>query len=77
MRTYEFLQQKEIIYNQRGIGLFVAANGASNSLAYRRQEFMEKEIPVFFKRMALLEIDINSLENLFKKYRKNLPLKLK
>lgn len=75
MRTYEFLQQKGIIYNQRGIGLFVAADGASNALAYRRQEFMEKEIPVFFKSMTLLQIDIDSLEAMFKKHRKNLPLK--
>lgn len=77
MRTYEFLQQMEIIYNQRGVGLFVTTNGTSNALQYRRQEFMEKEMPAFFRSMALLQIDMDSLEGMFKKHRKNLPLKIK
>ena len=35
MRTYEFLQQQEIIYNQRGIGYFVAQGAIKNALQYR------------------------------------------
>lgn len=77
MRTYEFLQQKDVIYNQRGVGLFVAQNGFDNALQYRRQEFLEKEIPNFFKSMSLLQVDIDHLETLFKKHKKGISLKAK
>lgn len=70
MRTYEFLQQREIIYNQRGVGLFVADEGHGNAVAYRRNEFLQKEVPAFFASMTLLQIDIRELENIFKKYKK-------
>jgi DNA-binding transcriptional regulator YhcF (GntR family) len=35
MRTYEFLQQQNIIYNQRGIGYFVAADAIRNATQWR------------------------------------------
>ena len=71
MRTYEFLQQKNIIYNQRGVGLFVATDGIKNATTYRRGEFTQKEMPAFFRSMALLQISVEELEALFKKYKKS------
>lgn len=54
MRTYDWLQQSGIIYNQRGIGFFVAPEGPDNALAQRRKEFMEKDLPVLFRNLYLL-----------------------
>lgn len=71
MRTYEFLQQRDIIYNQRGVGLFISPNAFKNSLSYRKEEFKEKEMPAFFRSMVLLEIEVDELEPLFKKFVKN------
>jgi len=71
MRAYEFLQQKEIVYNQRGLGLFVSDDGLKNAKAYRQHEFLQKEVPAFFASMTLLQIGIEELESLFKKYRKS------
>lgn len=68
MRTYEHLQQLDIIYNQRGIGYFVAQNAQKTALKYRKNEFMEKDLPVLFRNMYLLEIDIDEMNNLFEKY---------
>lgn len=68
MRTYEHLQQLEIIYNQRGIGYFVAQHAQKTALKYRKNEFMEKDLPVLFRNMYLLEIDIEEMNNLFEKY---------
>ena len=70
MRTYEFLQQKNIIQNRRGVGLFVSAEGIKNARAYRRTEFMEKEVPAFLRSMTLLQIDPDDLEMLFKKVKR-------
>ena len=71
MRAYEFLQQKEIVYNQRGLGLFVADEGVKNARAYRQHEFMHKEVPAFFASMSLLQIGVEELEPMFKKYKKS------
>jgi len=74
MRTFEFLQQNEIIENERGIGLFVSDKGYRNALAYCKREFTEKEMPFFFRNLVLLELDLNELEPSFEKYkRKNYP----
>src|SRR5258707_9374518 len=58
MRTYEHLQQQEIIYNQRGIGYFVAPGAQKTALKYRKNEFMEKDLPVLFRNMYLLEMEM-------------------
>lgn len=71
MRAYEFLQQKDIVYNQRGLGLFVADEGLKNAKAYRQQVFIQKEVPAFFASMTLLQIGVEDLETLFKKYKKS------
>lgn len=70
MRTYEFLQQMDIIYNQRGVGLFVSEDGHKSALAYRRGEFIQKEMPAFFRSMTLLQMEIGELEPYFKKIKK-------
>jgi DNA-binding transcriptional regulator YhcF (GntR family) len=70
MRSVEFLQQQEIIYNQRGIGYFVAANAYKNALQYRKNEFTEKDMPAVFRNMYLLGMEIDELKTRFDKYKK-------
>jgi DNA-binding transcriptional regulator YhcF (GntR family) len=70
MRTYEFLQQQNIIYNQRGIGYFVAADAIRNATQYRKTEFMENELPVLFRNMHMLGMDVEELKPRFEKYKK-------
>ena len=41
-----------------------------NALSYRKDEFMEKELPFFFRNLVLLQIDLEELEPLLKKYTK-------
>lgn len=74
MRTFEFLQQNEIIENERGIGFFVSDKGYLKALAYCKKEFTEKEMPFFFRNLVLLDLEINELEAPFERYkRKNYP----
>jgi DNA-binding transcriptional regulator YhcF (GntR family) len=70
MRTYDFLQQQQIIYNQRGIGFFVGADAIKNTMQYRKTEFMEKELPAIFRNMYLLGMDVEELKPRFEKYKK-------
>lgn len=68
MRTFEFLQQQEIIYNQRGIGYFVAQKAYTNALNYRKEEFMQKDLPGVFRNMYLLGMDMEELKPRFEKF---------
>ena len=77
MRTYEFLQNQEIVYNERGIGLSVSDKGIKNALAYRRAQFTEKDMPFFFRNMVLLELDFSDLDPYFEKYLKKHSNELK
>lgn len=70
MRTYEFLQTQNIIHNQRGIGYFVSAEGVKNATAYRKTEFIEKELPMIFRNIYLLDMDVDELKPRFEKFKK-------
>ncbi len=68
MRTYDFLQQQGIIVNKRGIGFFVADDSETKILAFRQQQFIENELPVFFRNMYLLNIDFDALRKQYEQF---------
>ena len=68
MRTFDFLQQQEIIYNQRGIGYFVTPGAFQQALNYRKQEFLQKDLPGVFRNMYLLGMDTEELKPRFEKF---------
>lgn len=68
MRTYEFLQQQGIIYNQRGIGFFTADDGLKQAMQYRREQFLEKDLPLVFRSLFLLGMDPEELKPRYEKY---------
>lgn len=70
MRTYEFLQGQNIIYNQRGIGYFVSADAVKNATEYRKTEFIEKELPNIFRNIYLLDMDVEELKPRYEKFKK-------
>lgn len=54
MRSYEYLQNQDIIQNKRGIGYFTA-NGAIKTIRKLRKEtFMKEFVPEFFRQLKLL-----------------------
>jgi GntR family transcriptional regulator len=63
MRTYELLQQKNIINNKRGIGFFVADDALTNVKSYRKTQFMDDDLPVVFRNVYLLNIGFDELED--------------
>lgn len=73
MRACERLQVQQIIYNQRGIGYFVAGDAVRSTLRAQRDGFLADELPRLFDRMLLLSVGIDEVAALFNEYR----LKLK
>lgn len=69
MRAYEKLQAQQIIYNQRGIGYFVAADAVRSTLREQRAGFLAGELPRLFDRMLLLSVGIDEVAALFNEYR--------
>ena len=68
MRTYDFLQQQGIILNKRGIGFFVADYAETKIIAFRQQQFIENELPVFFRNLYLLNIDFDALRKQYEQF---------
>ena len=61
MRTFDYLQQEEIIYNRRGVGYFVSPDARERILAHQRREFLEEDLPLIKQKMRLLGIGIEEL----------------
>ncbi len=69
MRSYEFLQNQEVIYNKRGLGLFVAPDGYEKVKAYRKERFIEQDLPVFFRNIYLLDINPEDLAKWYGRFK--------
>jgi len=65
MRSYEFLQSKEIILNKRGIGFFVDDQAKEKIKVYRKERFLGQELPGFFRNLQLLEINMDEIKKRF------------
>lgn len=68
MRTYDWLAAREIIFNRRGIGFFVAKDARNKVVELRRSEMYDQRMPKFFHRLSLLDITPEELGELYKRY---------
>lgn len=64
MRTFDYLQQTEIIYNKRGMGYFVSADAAEKVLALHREDFIENDLPIILQKMNMLGLTIDELKKI-------------
>jgi len=65
MRTYTHLQQKGILFNQRGIGFFIADDVIEKILEMKKKEFFKDDLPDFFKTIKLLKLQFEDLQVLY------------
>lgn len=68
VRSYEWLQQQEIIYNKRGIGYYVSPEGKNKIRQLRREKFFNEELKVFFNRLYTLDITIEEIDTRYAQY---------
>jgi len=71
MRTYDFLQSIDIIFNKRGVGYFVAEKAKIKIIAYRRKQFLEQELPLIFKNMKILGMSFEEIKAKYEEFSKN------
>jgi DNA-binding transcriptional regulator YhcF (GntR family) len=75
VRAFEILQQKEVIYNKRGIGYFVSENAYAIIKKEWKKNFEAQELPEFFKNITLLDFSMEEITTLYTKhYEKNQKL---
>jgi len=67
-RAYDFLQQKDIISNRRGVSYFIESDAEKKIKTYRKEIFLANELPQLFKNMFLLGISLKEMEIKYKKY---------
>ena len=68
MRAYAYLQDKQVIYNKRGIGYFVAKEAYRETVRLMKSTFIKNDLPHLFKTMRLLNMDFEELQTLYKKH---------
>lgn len=71
LRTFSYLQDQGIIYNKRGLGYFVAEDGYEKTLALKKEQFIQEELPTLFKSMALLGLSLSDIKNHYEKFNLN------
>jgi len=69
MRTYEYLQNQEVIYNRRGIGFFVAPESQNKIKAFRKEQFLQRDLPEFFRNIFLLDVSLEEIENRYEAFK--------
>ncbi len=67
-RAYDLLQQRGIIINKRGIGYFTEDNAPERILTFRKEQFTENELPVFFRNLYLLNMNFKEVKQLYDQY---------
>ena len=65
MRSYEYLQSQEVIYNKRGIGFFVASGAKALNHSLRKELFLKEEVDGFFRQLYTLGISIKEVEKMY------------
>ncbi len=68
MRSFDYLQSKDVIYNKRGIGYFVSPGARSRIQFLRKALFLNEEADYFFKQLYTLAISKEELLKMYQEY---------
>ena len=67
-RAYDLLQQQNIITNKRGVGYFIEYDAMERILSFRREQFIENELPVFMRNIFLLKMDFKEIKEMYDQF---------
>ncbi|MFL6605032.1 MAG: GntR family transcriptional regulator [Steroidobacteraceae bacterium] len=70
IKSLTWLVDNDILTTQRGVGYFLTEGAASKTLALKRRQFVEEDLPDVFASMQLLGLDLDELAVLHHNYRK-------
>ena len=71
-RSFDYLQQKGVLLNRRGVGLFVADNAVEAIKRMRREVFLSEELEAFMRQAVLLDISEQDLVSSYHAIKKQL-----
>ena len=72
VRSFDYLQGQDIIYNKRGLGYFVHTGARERILELRKEVFLRNELPEFFRQIKTLDIPLKDVEKMYSDYLKEL-----
>ena len=76
MRSYDYLQSQNIIYNKRCIGYFVAMGAKVLIFSLRKETFLKEDLEHFFRQIKTLDISIQEITDMYGDFcKKNSKLK--
>ena len=70
VRSFDYLQGQDIIYNKRGLGYFVHTGARERILELRKEVFLRDELPEFFRQIKTLDIPLKEVEKMYNEYLK-------
>lgn len=68
LRSYEHLQNEEIIFSKRGMGYSASIRAKELIISYRKERFVEKELPRFFSTIRQLNISMEEIERRYSSF---------
>ena len=68
-RSFSLLQDEGVIYNQRGVGYFVAGDAPDQTRAIRRRRFESETLPRVFETMDLVGYSMSDVETVWTRWR--------
>ena len=63
IKALGYLQDNGILQSQRGLGYYLTDNSEAGTLALKRQQFIDIDLPQVFASMDLLGIGFDELQN--------------
>lgn len=69
IKALTWLQDDSILTTQRGVGYFLTEGAASRTLALKRRQFIEEDLPDVFASMELLGLNLDELAALYQNHR--------
>ena len=69
-RSYTLLQSEMVVFNQRGVGYFVADDGPHRAREGRRRRFEAETLPRVFETMHVIGYSMSELESAWEKWEK-------
>ena len=67
-RSFDYLQQRGVLLNRRGVGLFVADNAVEAIKRMRREVFLAEELDPFMRQAVLLDISESDLLTAYRRH---------
>ena len=68
IKALTWLQDDDILTTQRGVGYFLTEGAASRTLALKRRQFIEEDLPGVFSSMDLLNLSADELIALYQRH---------